>query len=137
VEYREQSVEALAVELPASFDAITCMELLEHVPDPASVVNACAQLLKPGGSLFLSSINRTPAAFAFAIVGAEYVAGMLPRGTHRYEQFIRPSELATALRGAGLVLTDVSGLGYEPITRRAWVSRNTWVNYLVAAERPA
>jgi 2-polyprenyl-6-hydroxyphenyl methylase/3-demethylubiquinone-9 3-methyltransferase len=137
VDYREQSVEALAAELPASFDAITCMELLEHVPDPTSVVNACAQLLKPGGSLFLSTINRTPAAFAFAIVGAEYVAGMLPRGTHRYEQFIRPSELATALRGAGLVLTDVSGLGYEPITRRAWVSGNTWVNYLVAAERPA
>ncbi len=94
VDYREQSVESLAEQSPARFDAITCMEMLEHVPDPASVVEACARLLKPGGRLFLSTLNRTPAAFGLAIVGAEYVMRLLPRGTHRYAQFIRPSELA-------------------------------------------
>ena len=114
VDYLETSVEALADGMPTAFDAITCMEMLEHVPDPASVIAACAKLLKPGGRLFLSTLNRTPAAFAVAIVGAEYVARLLPKGTHQYRDFIRPSELAAWLRGAGLELEDISGLAYEP-----------------------
>ncbi len=137
VDYRESSAEALAAAEPASFDVVACMEMLEHVPDPAAVVQACADLLKPGGQLFLSTINRTPAAFALAIVGAEYVARLLPRGTHRYQQFLRPSELDTALRRSGLVLREVRGLAYEPVLRRAWLSRSTAVNYLVHAEKPA
>ncbi|WP_140908509.1 bifunctional 2-polyprenyl-6-hydroxyphenol methylase/3-demethylubiquinol 3-O-methyltransferase UbiG [Cognatiluteimonas lumbrici] len=136
VDYRQQSVESLAAERPGSFDAITCMELLEHVPDPVSVVAACATLLKPGGRLFLSTLNRTPAAFALAIVGAEYVARMLPRGTHRYRDFIRPSELAGWLRGQGLQLEDVSGLAYAPWRDAARLSRRTDVNYLACARRP-
>lgn len=136
VDYREQSVESLADECPARFDAITCMEMLEHVPDPASVVEACARLLKPGGRLFLSTLNRTPAAFGLAIVGAEYLMRLLPRGTHRYAQFIRPSELAGAIRGAGLELEDVSGLHYNPLTRSATVGGHTQVNYLVSAVKP-
>lgn len=133
VEYRQMPVEALAAERPASFDAITCMEMLEHVPDPTSVVAACARLLKPGGTLFLSTLNRTPAAFALAIVGAEYVARLLPKGTHRYRDFIRPSELAAWLRGVGLVPEDISGLLYEPWRHAARLSRRTDVNYLVCA----
>jgi 2-polyprenyl-6-hydroxyphenyl methylase/3-demethylubiquinone-9 3-methyltransferase len=133
VDYREQSVESLADECPARFDVITCMEMLEHVPDPASVVEACARLLKPGGRLFLSTLNRTPAAFGLAIVGAEYLMRLLPRGTHRYAQFIRPSELAGAIRGAGLELEDVSGLHYNPLTRSATVGGHTQVNYLACA----
>ena len=136
VDYRQQSVESLAAERPGSFDAITCMELLEHVPDPVSVVAACASLLKPGGRLFLSTLNRTPAAFALAIVGAEYVARMLPRGTHRYRDFIRPSELAGWLRGQGLQLEDVSGLAYAPWRDAARLSRRTDVNYLACARKP-
>jgi 2-polyprenyl-6-hydroxyphenyl methylase/3-demethylubiquinone-9 3-methyltransferase len=135
VDYRLQSVEALAAEAPASFDAITCMEMLEHVPDPGSVLAACATLLKPGGRLFLSTLNRTPAAFAIAILGAEYVARLLPRGTHDYASFIKPSELAGWLREAGLQLEDVSGLAYDPIRRKAWVGRRTDVNYLATAVR--
>ena len=137
VDYRESGAEALAAAEPASYDVVACMEMLEHVPDPAAVVQACADLLKPGGQLFLSTINRTPAAFALAIVGAEYVARLLPRGTHRYQQFLRPSELDTALRRSGLVLREVRGLAYEPVLRRAWLSRSTAVNYLVHAEKPA
>ena len=137
VDYRETSVEALAEEMPAKFDAIACMEMLEHVPDPGSVIAACATLLKPGGHLFLSTLNRTPQAFASAIVGAEFLAGLLPRGTHHYAQFIRPSELATTLRAAGLELEDVSGLAYNPLTRRAWITSSPAVNYLVCARRPA
>ena len=137
VDYRESGAEALAAAEPASYDVVACMEMLEHVPDPAAVVQACAELLKPGGQLFLSTINRTPAAFALAIVGAEYVARLLPRGTHRYQQFLRPSELDTALRRSGLVLREVRGLAYEPVLRRAWLSRSTAVNYLVHAEKPA
>jgi len=133
VDYRLQSVEALAAEAPASFDAITCMEMLEHVPDPAAVVAACATLLKPGGRLFLSTLNRTPAAFAVAIVGAEYVARLLPRGTHDYSQFIKPSELAGWLRAAGLRPDDVSGLAYDPVRRKAWVGGPTAINYLACA----
>ena len=133
VEYRLQPVEDLALEAPGSFDAITCMEMLEHVPDPAAVIRACATLLKPGGQLFLSTLNRTPAAFAVAIVGAEYVARLLPRGTHDYKQFIKPSELAAWLRAAALQASDVSGLAYDPIRRKAWVGGPTAINYLACA----
>jgi 2-polyprenyl-6-hydroxyphenyl methylase/3-demethylubiquinone-9 3-methyltransferase len=136
VDYRVQSAESIADELPEKFDAITCMEMLEHVPDPSSVVRACAGLLKPGGRLFVSTLNRTPAAFALAIVGAEYVAGLLAKGTHSYAQFIRPAELAGWLRAAGLELEDVSGLHYNPITRRATLGRRTDVNYLACAVKP-
>jgi len=136
VDYQLTSVEALAGREPDAFDAVTCMEMLEHVPDPASVIAACARLLKPGGRLFASTINRTPAAFALAIVGAEYVAGLLPRGTHDYRQFIRPSELAAWLRTAGLEIEDVSGLAYDPLRRRAWIKEAASVNYLVCARRP-
>jgi len=133
VEYRLQSVESLADEMPGSFDAITCMEMLEHVPDPGSVLAACEKLLKPGGRIFLSTLNRTPAAFAVAIVGAEYIAGLLPKGTHDYKSFIKPSELSGWLRAAGLQIEDVSGLAYDPIRRKAWVNRRTDINYLACA----
>jgi len=136
VDYREISVEALAAAEPGAFDAITCMEMLEHVPDPGSVIAASAALLKSGGRLFLSTLNRTPQAFGIAIVGAEYVAGLLPRGTHHYAQFIRPSELAAASRAAGLELEDISGLGYNPLTRQARVTQSVQVNYLACARKP-
>lgn len=136
VDYRLQPVEALAAEAPASFDTITCMEMLEHVPDPAAIVRACAALLKPGGRLFVSTINRTPLAFAAAIVGAEYLAGLLPKGTHDYGSFIRPSELARWLRDAGLQAEDVSGLAYDPLRRKAWVGGPTAINYLSCARKP-
>jgi 2-polyprenyl-6-hydroxyphenyl methylase/3-demethylubiquinone-9 3-methyltransferase len=137
VDYRETSVEDLGAEMPGAFDAVACMELLEHVPDPASVIGACATLLKPGGRLFVSTLNRTPAAFVAAIAGAEYALRLLPRGTHHYAQFIRPSELAGALRAAGLQLEDLSGLGYNPFARRARIVRSTQVNYLACALKPA
>ncbi|KRD39290.1 3-demethylubiquinone-9 3-methyltransferase [Lysobacter sp. Root916] len=136
VDYRQQSVESLAAEQPGSFDAITCMEMLEHVPDPSAIVRACASLLKPGGRLFLSTLNRTPAAFALAIVGAEYVARVLPKGTHQYRDFIKPSELAAWLRAAELQLEDVSGLMYEPWRNAARVIARTDVNYLACARKP-
>ena len=136
LDYRESSVEALAGEMPETFDAITCMEMLEHVPEPASVIDACARLLKPGGRLFLSTLNRTPAAFAVAIVGAEYVARLLPKGTHQYRDFIKPSELAAWLREAGLELEDVSGLAYEPWRNSARIVSRTDVNYLACAVKP-
>ena len=135
-EYRVQSVEELAAEQPASFDAITCMELLEHVPDPGAILAACATLLKPGGRLFVSTLNRTPAAFALAIVGAEYVARLLPKGTHQYRDFIKPSELGAWLRESGLQLEDVSGLMYEPWRDAARLTRRTDVNYLACAVKP-
>jgi 2-polyprenyl-6-hydroxyphenyl methylase/3-demethylubiquinone-9 3-methyltransferase len=112
------------------------MEMLEHVPDPASILDACATLLKPGGRLFVSTLNRTPAAFALAIVGAEYIARLLPRGTHQYRDFIRPSELASWLRACGLALEDVSGLMYEPWRNAARLSSRTDVNYLACASKP-
>jgi len=136
VDYRLSAVEALADEMPGAFDVVTCMEMLEHVPDPAAVVAACATLLKPGGRLFLSTLNRTPAAFALAIVGAEYVARLLPKGTHHYRDFIRPSELGAWLRAAGLVLEDVSGLVYDPLRHSARVGGRTDVNYLACAVKP-
>lgn len=136
VEYRQMSVEDFAAESPSTFAAVACMEMLEHVPDPASVIAACAALLQPGGRLFVSTLNRTPQAFALAIVGAEYVMRLLPRGTHSYAQFIKPSELGAWLRAAGLELEDVSGLHYEPFTRRAWRGAGTAVNYLACARKP-
>ena len=135
VQYREVSVEALAAERPASFDVVTCMEMLEHVPDPSSIVRACAQLVKPGGYVFFSTLNRNPKSFLFAIVGAEYVLNMLPRGTHEYAKFIRPSELARNCREAGLDWQHTRGLEYNPLTRRYWLSNDTSVNYLVATQK--
>lgn len=136
VEYLLQSVESLAQSHAGTFDAVTCMEMLEHVPDPAAIIAACARLVRPGGRVFVSTLNRTPAAFALAIVGAEYVARLLPRGTHEYRQFIRPSELSAWLREAGLVLEDVTGMAYDPLRAKAWLSRGTAVNYLACARRP-
>jgi 2-polyprenyl-6-hydroxyphenyl methylase/3-demethylubiquinone-9 3-methyltransferase len=137
VEYLLQSVESLAEQRSGSFDAITCMEMLEHVPDPSAIIAACATLLKPGGKLFLSTLNRTPAAFALAIVGAEYVARLLPKGTHHYQDFIKPAELAGWLRDAGLQLDDVSGLAYEPWRNAARLTARTDINYLASATKPA
>jgi len=136
VEYREISTEQLAAERPGSFDVVTCMEMLEHVPNPASVVQACATLVKPGGWVFFSTINRNPKSFLFAIVGAEYVLQMLPKGTHEYAKFIRPSELAGYCRQAGLDLQSSKGLEYNPLTRRYWLSGDTSVNYMIATRRP-
>jgi len=136
VDYRVQDVAQLAQVEPASFDAICCMEMLEHVPDPPGIVHACARLLKTGAPLIASTLNRTPLAFAGAIVAAEYVLGLLPRGTHQYARFIRPAELASWSRRAGLALEDVSGLGYEPLTRRAWLAGSTAINYLACARKP-
>ena len=135
VDYRLQSVESLATEMQGQFDAVTCMEMLEHVPDPGAIIAACAQLLKPGGRLVLSTLNRTPAAFALAIVGAEYVARLLPKGTHRYRDFIKPSELGAWLRAAGLQLEDVSGLKYEPWRNTARRTSRTDINYLACARK--
>jgi 2-polyprenyl-6-hydroxyphenyl methylase/3-demethylubiquinone-9 3-methyltransferase len=137
LQYREIAVEALADERPGSFDVVTCMEMLEHVPDPASVVAACARLVKPGGHVYFSTINRNLKSFLFAIVGAEHVLKLLPKGTHEYERFIKPSELGLHIRAAGLELASFAGLEYNPLTRRYWLSANTDVNYLVACVRPS
>jgi 2-polyprenyl-6-hydroxyphenyl methylase/3-demethylubiquinone-9 3-methyltransferase len=137
LDYREQSAEALAAEQPAGFDVVTCMEMLEHVPDPASVVRACATLVRPGGQVFFSTINRNLKAFVFAIVGAEHVLRLLPKGTHEYAKLIRPSELAQWCRDAELDLTEIKGMQYNPLTGRYWLSGDTGVNYLVACTRPA
>ena len=137
VRYREVSVEALASEQPGSFDVVTCMEMLEHVPDPASVVRACAELVKPEGWVFFSTIHRNAKAFLLAIVGAEYVLNMLPRGTNEYAKMIRPSELAAHCRSAGLHVQQTQGLEYNPLTQRYWLSGDTSVNYLFATRRGA
>jgi len=136
IDYREVAIEALAAERPATFDVVTCMEMLEHVPDPASIVRACAALVRPGGQLFFSTINRNPKAFLFAIVGAEHVLKLLPKGTHEYAKFIRPSELARWCRDAGLALEHSRGMQYNPLTGRYWLSDDTSVNYLFACRRP-
>jgi 2-polyprenyl-6-hydroxyphenyl methylase/3-demethylubiquinone-9 3-methyltransferase len=132
VQYREISAEALAAEQPGSFDVVTCMEMLEHVPDPSLVVKACATLVKPGGHVFFSTINRNAKAFLFAIVGAEYVLNLLPRGTHEYAKLIKPSELAGYARSSGLDLTHTKGLQYNPLTKHYWLDANTSVNYMLA-----
>ena len=135
VDYRLVSAEALAAEMPGQFDAVTCMEMLEHVPDPASIVRACATLVKPGGHVFLSTINRNPKSYLFAVVGAEYVLKLLPRGTHDYAKFIKPSELARYCREAGLDVIEVIGLSYNPFTRVYSLGRDTDVNYIVATQK--
>ena len=136
VAYREISAEALAEAIPDEFDVVTCMEMLEHVPDPASVVRACAQLVRPGGWVFFSSIQRSAKAFALAIVGAEYLLNMVPRGTHEYSKLVRPSELAAYCRAAGLELCQAGGLAYNPLTRRYRLTDDTSVNYMLAARKP-
>jgi len=135
IQYREVSVEALAQEQPASFDVVTCMEMLEHVPDPGSVVRACAELVKPDGWVFFSTLHRSAKAFMLAIVGAEYVLNMLPRGTHEYAKMIRPSELAASCREAGLDLVGTKGMEYNPITKRYALTTDTSVNYMLAARK--
>jgi 2-polyprenyl-6-hydroxyphenyl methylase / 3-demethylubiquinone-9 3-methyltransferase len=132
VQYREISAEALAAEQSGMFDVVTCMEMLEHVPDPSLVVKACATLVKPGGHVFFSTINRNAKAFLFAIVGAEYVLNLLPRGTHEYAKLIKPSELASHCRSAGLDLTHTKGLQYNPLTKHYWLDADTSVNYMFA-----
>lgn len=137
IDYQKITAEQLAVEMPGEFDVLTCLEMLEHVPDPGAVISACATLARPGADLYFSTINRNPKAFAFAIVGAEYVLNLLPRGTHEYNKFIKPSELAGWIREAGLVMTDVSGLTYNPITRHYRLHpRDLSVNYMVRAVKP-
>jgi 2-polyprenyl-6-hydroxyphenyl methylase/3-demethylubiquinone-9 3-methyltransferase len=135
VQYREISAEALAAEQPGRFDVVTCMEMLEHVPDPSSIVKACAALVKPGGHVFFSTINRNAKAFLFAIVGAEYVLNMLPRGTHEYAKLIKPSELAGYCRASGLSLDQTRGMEYNPLTRHYWLSADTSVNYMLATQK--
>ena len=135
VDYREISAEAMAQQEPAAFDVVTCMEMLEHVPDPSSVVRACSTLVKPGGWVFFSTLNRNPKSFLFAILGAEYVLQLLPKGTHEYAKFIKPSELAQYSREVGLELSQTRGMEYNPITRRYWLSDNTSVNYMFATRK--
>ena len=136
VHYREISAEGLAAEQAGSFDTVTCMEMLEHVPDPASVVRACASLVKPGGWVYFSTLNRSPKSFLLAIVGAEYLLNLLPRGTHDYAKLIRPSELAAYCRAAGLELQHTRGMAYNPLTRRTQLNDDTSVNYLFATRKP-
>lgn len=135
--FREITAEELADEQPGQFDVVTCMEMLEHVPDPASVVKACAKLVKPGGHVFFSTINRNPKAFMLAIVGAEYVLGMLPKGTHEFAKFIKPSELAGFCRQADLVVERMRGLEHNPLSGRYWLSADTSVNYMVSTRKDA
>jgi 2-polyprenyl-6-hydroxyphenyl methylase/3-demethylubiquinone-9 3-methyltransferase len=135
VRYREVAAEALAQEEAGAYDVVTCMEMLEHVPKPESIVQACATLVKPGGWVFFSTLNRNAKSFLFAIVGAEYVLNLLPRGTHEYLKFIKPSELAAWCRTARLDLVTTRGMQYNPFTRRYWLSGDTDVNYLVAARK--
>jgi 2-polyprenyl-6-hydroxyphenyl methylase/3-demethylubiquinone-9 3-methyltransferase len=137
VDYECIAAEALAAREPASFDVITCMEMLEHVPDPASTVRACAALVKPGGQVFFSTINRNPKAYLFAIIGAEYLLRLLPRGTHDYAKLLRPSELARFCREAGLVAGGITGVSYNPLTSRYRLGSDTDVNYLMHALKPA
>ncbi|HVW49519.1 MAG TPA: bifunctional 2-polyprenyl-6-hydroxyphenol methylase/3-demethylubiquinol 3-O-methyltransferase UbiG [Trinickia sp.] len=135
VEYEEIAAEALAAREPATYDVVTCMEMLEHVPDPAAIVRACAALVKPGGWVFFSTLNRNVKAYLFAVIGAEYIAQMLPKGTHDYARFIRPSELAGFARAAGLREVEVKGITYRPLGKRFALSDDTSVNYLFACRR--
>ena len=137
VDYRQLPVEKLAEEMPGGFDVVTCMEMLEHVPDPGSVIRACATLVRPGGKVFFSTINRNPKSYLFAIVGAEYLLQLLPKGTHDYARFIRPSELNRWVREAGLETRDITGMTYNPLTKVYRLdSRDVDVNYLVATDKP-
>lgn len=131
VDYQLVSVEQLAVAQPASFDVVTCMEMLEHVPDPSAIVRACAKLVKPGGTVFFSTLNRNPKAYLFAVIGAEYVLNLLPKGTHDYEKFIKPSELSSWVRDAGLDVAGLRGMSYQPITQQYCLGEDVSVNYLM------
>jgi len=135
VDYREVAPEQLAQETPSQFEVVTCMEMLEHVPDPSSIVQACAQLVMPGGWVFFSTFNRNPKSFLLAIVGAEHVLRLLPKGTHEYARFIKPSELAKWCRDGGLALESTRGMQYNPVTRRYWMSDDASVNYLLACRK--
>ena len=135
VDYRKVAVEQLATEMPGAFDAVTCLEMLEHVPDPASIVAACARLVKPGGQVFISTINRNPKAYLFAVIGAEYLLQMLPKGTHDFARFIKPSELTRWCKQSGLEPDELVGMSYNPLTRHYALGRDTDVNYLVRATR--
>jgi 2-polyprenyl-6-hydroxyphenyl methylase/3-demethylubiquinone-9 3-methyltransferase len=136
VEYLESTAEALAEERPGHYQVVTCLEMLEHVPDIGSTIAACATLAAPGGQLFFSTINRNPKAWALAVVGAEYVLGLLPRGTHDYTKFIKPHELAAAVRNAGLEVVEIAGMTYNPFTRNASLGSDVDVNYLLHARKP-
>ncbi len=137
IDYRKVSAEALAAEAPATFDVVTCLEMLEHVPDPGSVVQACYDLVKPGGTVVFSTINRNPKSYVFAILGAEYILKLLPRGTHDYARFIKPSELAAWARSSGLDLIKQIGMGYNPLSKRYFLEKSLDVNYLALYSRPA
>jgi len=132
VDYRKIAVEDMAAECPGTFDIVTCLEMLEHVPNPDSVIAACAKLVKPGGWVFLSTLNRNPKSYLFAVIGAEYVLNMLPRGTHDYAKFIKPSELAQSCRNAGLSVTDLTGMSYNPLSKIYSLGKDTSVNYMIA-----
>ena len=135
VDYRKIAVEDLAVETPGCYDVVTCMEMLEHVPDPASTVRACAQLVKPGGHVFFSTLNSNTKSYLFAVIGAEYLLNLLPRGTHDYAKFIKPSELAQFCRNAGLCVADIVGMGYNPLSKVYSLGKDMDVNYLFACNR--
>jgi 2-polyprenyl-6-hydroxyphenyl methylase/3-demethylubiquinone-9 3-methyltransferase len=137
VDYRHIAAEDMAQAEPAAFDVVTCLEMLEHVPDPASIVRACAQMAKPGGTVFFSTISRNPKAYLFAVIGAEYVLNMLPRGTHDYAKFLRPAELARLCREAGLSVAEIVGMSYNPLAKTYSLGNDTSVNYLIRARRDA
>ncbi|MBK9162094.1 MAG: bifunctional 2-polyprenyl-6-hydroxyphenol methylase/3-demethylubiquinol 3-O-methyltransferase UbiG [Nitrosomonadales bacterium] len=132
VDYRKIAVEDLAAEQPGHYDIVACMEMLEHVPDPRSVISACAKLVKPGGWVFLSTLNRNPKSYLFAVIGAEYLLNLLPRGTHDYAKFLKPSELAQACRNAGLNLENITGMSYDPFSKTYSLGRDTDINYMIA-----
>jgi len=134
IDYQLSTAEAFAEQNAAGFDVVTCLEMLEHVPDPAAIIDAAVRLLKPDGCLILSTLNRNPKSFALAILGAEYVLGLIPRGTHQYRRFIKPSEMAAQLRANGMRVRDISGMSYNPLTRNYTLGRDIDVNYLVTAE---
>lgn len=136
VQYRAVSAEALAAEVPGTFDGVTCLEMLEHVPDPASIVNAVGAMLKPGGWAMFSTINRNPKAYVMAVIGAEYILRLLPRGTHDYQKFIKPSELTAHIRAAGLTVVEIKGMRYSPFTSVAKFNNDPSVNYMIAARKP-